>query len=234
MHPVDIYYARKESLEIKAQAWLTMAQLRELLARIRNRIQDHLSRVEKQLLLDEAITTIFDDNRRYIELRLQHVAPEAVDQLVAAYRRRAENDPEARSHALTSCRRAIKTVADTLYPATNIDAIGADGTARRMSDNRYLSRLLQCVFEAGVERSATRELLEAQVSDLSARLEAINDLASKGVHATVSDFEVNQCVIQTYLASATCFVWSTVRTLRYLRVAGSTEAAVPILASPSH
>jgi hypothetical protein len=69
-----------------------------------------------------------------------------------------------------------------------------------MSDDRYLSRLLQAVFEVGVERSASRELLKAQVDGLSARLEAINDLASKGVHAAVSEFEVNQCVIQTYLA----------------------------------
>lgn len=199
MHPVDVYHERQQTLDIVAQSWLTSAQLREILARIRNRVHDYLSRVESQLLLDEAVSDIFEENRRYIDLRLQHVAPIAVEQLLAAYRRRTERDAEARSHALTSCRRALKTLADALLPPSGQKLIGADGVERAMTDDKYLSRLLQAVFLAGKGKTASAELLKAQVEELGTRLEAINSLASKGVHADVSEFEVNQCVIQTYL-----------------------------------
>lgn len=198
MHPLDLYYARKESLEIKSQAWASAAQLRELLARIRNRVHDYLSRVENQLLLDEAVSDIFEQNRKYIDLRLEHVAPKAVGQLLAAYRRSAESSTEARSQALTSCRRALKTVADALYPATGATAVGGDGRERVMSDDRFLSRLMQFVYERGRGHSAA-ELLAAQIGEVGGKLEALNDLASKGVHARVSEFEMKQCVIQTYL-----------------------------------
>jgi hypothetical protein len=47
--------------------------------------------------------------------------------------------------------------------------------------------------------SASRDLLASQVKSLGQRLDALNSLASKGVHASVSEVEVDHCVIQTYL-----------------------------------
>jgi len=45
----------------------------------------------------------------------------------------------------------------------------------------------------------SRGLLLALANDLGERIAQIDAMASKGVHAEVSSFEVNQCVIQTYL-----------------------------------
>jgi hypothetical protein len=42
-------------------------------------------------------------------------------------------------------------------------------------------------------------LLQASVQDLGNRLDRLYDLVNKGVHADISKFEVNQCVIQTYI-----------------------------------
>jgi hypothetical protein len=38
--------------------------------------------------------------------------------------------------------------------------------------------------------------------DVGARLSALNDLASKGVHVDVTTYEVDTCVVQTYLVVA--------------------------------
>lgn len=42
----------------------------------------------------------------------------------------------------------------------------------------------------------------ADRQDVDARLKALNELASKGVHADVTTYEVDTCVVQTYLLVA--------------------------------
>jgi hypothetical protein len=179
------------------------AQVKQILARIRGRIHDYLSRVEQELVVGGMVSSIFEEQRIYVDQRLRDVAPEAFDQLAAAYRRHAEDDVEARSQALTSCRRALKSVSDAVYPAHATPVIGADGKERVLTDQMFVSRLLQYAFERR-KGSATvdADVLRAEIAHLADRLEALKDLSSKGVHANVSTFEVNQAVIQTYLAIA--------------------------------
>jgi hypothetical protein len=40
--------------------------------------------------------------------------------------------------------------------------------------------------------------METSVEELGKRVDRLNALASKGVHAEVTEFEVNLCVLQTY------------------------------------
>jgi hypothetical protein len=177
---------------------LRQNQLQEVLARIRARIHEFLTQTEVQLLAGAAVSGVFEDTRRYVDVRLQEIAPDVAAQLLAAYRRRDEGGPESGSHALTSCRRALKTLADVVYPPRSEPVIGADGTSHDVSEERYLNRLLQYVTQAD-QRHVDAELLRAQVENLGMRLAAVRDLAAKGVHAEVTAYEVDQCVIQTYL-----------------------------------
>jgi hypothetical protein len=91
----------------------------------------------------------------------------------------------------------LKTLADVLYPASNAVVHGLDGRIRKMTDDKFVSRLCQYVSDQG--GSSSTRLLLAQVRSLAERLDAINSLSSKGVHGEVSSAEVDQCVIQTYL-----------------------------------
>jgi hypothetical protein len=100
---------------------------------------------------------------------------------------------------LTSCRRVLKTLADLLYPADNTMVEGIDGRSRKMTDDKSISRLVQFATSKATG-SASRDVVIAQVKALGERLDALNDLSSKGVHAQVSAAEVDQCLIQTYLA----------------------------------
>jgi hypothetical protein len=43
---------------------------------------------------------------------------------------------------------------------------------------------------------------QATLEHLGARLHALNELASKGVHGEVEAYEVDTCVVQTYLVIA--------------------------------
>jgi hypothetical protein len=109
-----------------------------------------------------------------------------------------ENDPESWAQALASCRRLLKSLADVLYPSKPTPVIGSDGKERILTDDKYISRLWQYVFEQ-TKHSTSGELLISQVQDLGNRIERLYDLTCKGVHGEINEFEVNQCVIQSYI-----------------------------------
>jgi hypothetical protein len=182
----------------RAELLTRINQFRQVLARVRNRIQEYLSRVEREVIVGTMVSSIFEEQRAYVDARLREIAPSAFDQLAAAYKRRSEGFAESRAQALTSTRRALKSVADALYPPRPEPVVGADGVERTMTDGRYISRLLQYAYERTKGQTAG-VLLGAQIEDLASKLEALNDLDSKGVHASVTAFETNQAIIQTYL-----------------------------------
>jgi hypothetical protein len=198
LHPVDLYHEAKGLRDLRMQTRIMARDLEWVLEKIRAHVGTYLSESESQLLVGRAASDIFEENRRYVDRRLGVVSDKALTQLVAAYERRADSDPESGSHAVTSCRRVLKSLADALYPATNEEIEGVDGQFRKMTEDRFIARLMQFAGER-VSGTGSRSLLRARLSDLAARLDALNEVSSKGVHDDVTSFEVNQCVIQTYL-----------------------------------
>lgn len=189
-----------ELVRASPESFGTLLGFREVLARIRNLLVEYLSRAESQLAFRERISDVFETHRAYVDSRLAAAAPAAEEQLAAAYSRRAANDAEARSHALTSCRRALKSLADALYPASVEPVVGLDGKDHEVTDDKFMNRLIQ--FASNRSRSlgaAERAVLLAQIPHLGQMLDGLNELASKGVHGSTTDAEVDHCIIQTYL-----------------------------------
>ena len=200
LHPVDLHQRSEDLLPLTAKLRATLMEARSVLARQRGAIADYLADTERQIVFGQVNSDVFERNRAYVDERLTEIAPQVLEQFEAAYRRHAEGDAEARSHALTSCRRVLKTLADVLYPATDETVEGIDGVERKMTDDKFITRLCQFATEK-TEGSASREMLVSQIRALGERLDALNRLTSKGVHADVSPAEVDQCIIQTYLAA---------------------------------
>lgn len=198
MHPFDTAYYDDQNFRLRMNAQVWISHYKSILERIRNRVYDFLSQTEKQILYGQLYSDAFEQNRQYVELRLGQLCPEALSKFVAAFRRSKENDPESWAQALTSCRRLLKDLADTFYPATNESVVGADGKTRVMANEEYKNRLWQFVYEQ-LGHSTSSDLLLESVQDLGNRIDRLYDLTSKGVHADVSDFEVNQCLIQAYI-----------------------------------
>ena len=198
MHPFDTTNIDNQNFYLRMSAQHQINHYRSILERIKNRVYDFLSQTEKQIIFGQIHSNIFEQNRQYVERRLGQLCPEALLKFVAAYRRSQENDPESRAHALTSCRRLIKDLADKLYPPTEESVEGADGETRILNDDKFKNRLWQYVYEQ-IGRSTSGELLLANVQDLGNRIDRLYKLTNKGVHAEVSVFEVNQCLIQTYI-----------------------------------
>jgi len=197
MHPVDLYFRSKENTGYTVMLNTSLGEARAVLARQRDRIGDYLSRVETETHFGRIHSDVFERNRLYVEERLRVLAPQVLEQFQAAYDRHAEGDVEARSQALVSCRRVLKTLADSLYPATGEEVEGIDGARRAMTDDKYVVRLCQYAAESSAG-SASRDIIVDEVKALGKRLSDLISLTSKGVHHEVSESEVDQSLMQTY------------------------------------
>lgn len=113
----------------------------EVLERIRFRVYSYLCQCERVLGFATGASSVFDRYRARVDAHLEKLAPEVLEQLTAAYRRTKEGDAEALSHALTSCRRMLKSVADIVFPAQDKPFIGRDGKERAVGPDQYLARL---------------------------------------------------------------------------------------------
>jgi hypothetical protein len=169
------------------------------LNKIGQQVHDILVTAERNLWYGAIQSDIFARTRQYVDVRLSQLAPQALQQFVSVYRRMSEGDTEARSQAVTSCRRILKTVADALYPPRDETIPGPKGQPIALNDANYRARLRKYVLD-NAKHETSRDLLVAQLNDLGERIARLDNLASKGVHADISTAEVDQCVIQTYLA----------------------------------
>jgi hypothetical protein len=198
LHSLDAGMLIKRQEKSQADAAPLLSSLRNILARVRQYTHDYLVETESELDAGREESSFFDQAYTRINKLLNVKAPEAAQQFVAAQDRLVAGDSEAISHALTSCRRMIKSLADALYPATDEEKVGLDDIPRKMSDDAYKNRLLQYVQE-NVGKHKSGAVLQAAIGDLGKRLSALDSLASKGVHAQPSIAEAHTCVLQTYL-----------------------------------
>jgi hypothetical protein len=201
LSPGDTYFAAERARETRANLITPLQARRGILEKIRQAVHDYLVSVETDLFAGKSSSDIFQRAQVYINEALRRYAPEALDMFVAAQERLSSGTSEDYAHALTSCRRIMKELADALYPPSDEEVEGIDGAMRAMTDERYKNRLTEYV-RAKVEEKRQRQTVVQIVSDLYSRLDALDGLASKGVHAKVTEAEADTCVVWTYMLAA--------------------------------
>ncbi|MBB5854034.1 hypothetical protein ACFQ05_12055 [Amycolatopsis umgeniensis] len=194
---IDTYYVAKEMDASKAKMIPGIQQQEQVLERVKTAIHTFLVATEAELDEGQQESPLFSRAQEYINTALAKYAPNALEKFVAAQDRLYSGKPEDLAHALTSCRRMIKALADALYPPTDETVTGDDGVERKMSDDAYRNRLLQYVRE-----QLGKHVLQKTLDSLGARLKSLDSLASKGVHDNVSAAEAETCIVWTYLLAA--------------------------------
>lgn len=184
--------------KLRINLCFVLAQFEMVLSRISEAVFQYLSSVECEVLRGQNNSDLFDRNRRLVESFLADAAPSALEAIKAAETRILEGSAEACSHALTSCRRVLKGVADFLYPASDSPVVGSDGKERVLGNDKYVSRLIQYVNDH-VSSGSSRRLLRSQIDHFCGRIEQVYEVCSKGVHTSVDQVEAYQGLLQTYI-----------------------------------
>lgn len=182
----------------------TRRTMTEHLERARHHAFTLLCRWERQLtfatIQDDALAVV----RRRVDGLLGTSAPDALETFNVAFRRlrdagEAESTVaagELLSQAVTSCRRILKVVVDTVQPATPERPASAGGHS--LKDDAYKNRLVEFLRRSAASSSFRTALVDDGES-LFERFAAVDDMASKGVHARVATDEAEFCALHTYL-----------------------------------
>jgi hypothetical protein len=102
----------------------------EIIERTTHRVFTYLCTVERELSYIGVNADIFERHRLRVESFLSQISPRVLEQFTAAYRRAREDDAESKTHALTTCRRILESVADVVFPPQAETSRGFNGKAQ--------------------------------------------------------------------------------------------------------
>lgn len=174
------------------------ASTKALFSSLKSAIHNYATDTYLAVELGDVAEDIFDGARNIVDKFVRSHCPKAAEKLVAINERMADCTEESRSAALTSCRRLLMDIADSVFPAQKEEWEDRSGKKRKVGVEQYKNRLLAYLAGLG-ESSGTYTLLETELSHLASRLDIIYEKTCKGVHIDVTHEEARLSVIHTYL-----------------------------------
>lgn len=171
-----------------------VALFSSLKAAVHSYVTDTLIAIE----FGDVAESIFDDLRQDVDTFVRSHSPRSAEKLLAIAERMADGNPEAYAEALTSCRRLLMSVADSVFAPSENDWIDSSGKKRKVGVDNYKNRLLAFI-ESRLASESSRVILENELDHLCSRLDAVYEKACKGVHADVSAEEARLAIIVGYI-----------------------------------
>lgn len=169
----------------------TSQALSAILARVTGLIHDFTSRVYHELQFSDAQAGMFESVRQDVDARLARLGGEALVKIESINERFRVGDTEAVSHAMTTARRLIDSVADSVFPGRSEPyKIGDEPLV--VDESKVLNRILAFLHSKGAT-DGRRARLRRTFSDVYGRV-------SKGIHDDVDIEEARFIFLQTYVA----------------------------------
>jgi len=185
-------------VQLQAEQKKAFAHSQGLFASLKSALHNYATDIYLAIELGDVAQDIFEEAREDVDSFVRAYCPKAAEQLIAINERLREDLSESRSVALTSCRRLLMSVADSLFPAQSEPWKDAKGKLRKVGPDEYKNRLVAYI-ENRISSDSSFSIIATEIEHLAARLDAVYEKASKGVHADVSRDEARLAVIQTYL-----------------------------------
>lgn len=141
---------------------------------------------ESEELVSDQLARIVDE----IMLRVAKIDPRLVRQLHGALKSfDTLNTVDSLAHVSLSCRRLLERLADALFPARHEKVDG-----REVGQAQYRNRLWAYIRE-NIESRTQREILLTTLADVGSRVDSLDTVANKGLHADLSATEVQRLLI---------------------------------------
>lgn len=173
-----------------------LINLQKHLDYIRNKTYGISTRLFNKLKFEGTTQSSFDILRIAVDDKLLDINPEIAEQLMIAFKNSTSSNKEELSQVLTTCRRLLEKLADTLYPATDEVING-----RTFKSNQHINRLWR-FMDINIQSDSNKDLAKAHIDLLGSWLQKSYALTCKGVHSDVSQLETTKTVFHIYLLLA--------------------------------
>lgn len=186
----------------RAQIRLRMGALNTIKSRLKTRCLNYAIQMERQLASQEQDQAFLWSVQNEVNNYCKQHDDDLYAKLQKASALAASADAEDAALVLTEVRRALQAAADHFYPPRSEPVVCSDGKERTLGTDRYLNRLSEHLATS-FPASTARELAVAELALLDSFMRRLNDLASKGVHASVTRAEARQGLVGLYMFLAT-------------------------------
>ena len=185
-------------LKLQQQQKKNYAGSKSLYSSMKAAIHNYATDTYLAVELGDVAEEIFEGARNLVDSFIRSHCPKAAEKVIAINERMSDRNPESLSAALTSCRRLLMDVADSIFPAQEEDWTDRKGRSRKVGVEQYKNRILAFLSDLS-ESEGSYALLESELEHLAARLDIIYEKSCKGVHVDVTLDEAKLSVIHTYL-----------------------------------
>jgi hypothetical protein len=168
----------------------TIRKMAQIRGKIIALIHVFVSTTYYERLFSNVSESVFDQYKKAVDHRLAGRCGDVLRKFPAVYNRLSEDDPEAVSQALATCRRIIDAFADSVFPATGQTA-ELDGNIVTLDQPKVLNRL-NAYINARTTSDSRRKKLRDSLKNLYGR-------TSAGVHSDVSQEEARALLLNVYL-----------------------------------
>ncbi len=200
MHPADKYFVEEKNHKIRMLYLNYEKGYNNILSKIRIRLHSFISEVECEIMSGKVLSSFFDKNKTYVESELCYLSENFELHFEEINKRLEDDNTDSYSQALLLIRIILKHFADCIYPSKTEKILCSDGIERVLTDDKYISRIWQYIYEAIKTQNTSVDLLRTQLTDLGHRIDEIYEGSCKGVHTAVNSFEAYQCIIQLYVS----------------------------------
>jgi hypothetical protein len=174
----------------------SIEQAERVIDRVSTRLYRYASYALLRLRFGSIPESILEATRRQVDRALAEKCPGAIEKFAVAYEELARTSPENWSNACLEARRILRDFADAVYPPRDT-AVNGHG----LGPEDYVNRLWAYASKH-IKSRRTKDLFSAELKDIGGRVDAIYDLSSKGLHATIAKAEADRTVIRAYLLLA--------------------------------
>jgi len=198
MAPFDVAAFTDGYAREKAKIRLHIRSIQTIKSRIKTLCLNYAVQMERQLDAQMKTQSFLEDVQNEVNNFFKSHPESVYYKLHKATQLAMSKDLEDSSLLLTEIRRALKEAADYFYPPVSGKIKCADGKERSMGNDEYLNRL-QDVIATKLGRSTAKDLLNSELDYLAVFMRRLNDMASKGVHASVTLVDSKQGLVGLYL-----------------------------------
>ena len=197
MEPFDAAAFTDRFIREKANIRLRIKALQTIKVRLKTRCLNYAIQIERQLASQRQSQGFLEDVQNEVNNFFKARSDDVFLKLQKSAQLSASADPEDASLLLTEVRRTLKAVADHFYPPVAGKVTCSDGVERTLGEEQYLNRLQEFVG-ARLAQSTAKDLLRAELDYLAVFIRRLNEMASKGVHASATLAESKQGLVGLY------------------------------------
>ncbi|MDD4065504.1 MAG: hypothetical protein PHY11_00725 [Bacilli bacterium] len=171
--------------------------LEDRIAKVTGALYEYVLNTRNALEYENVVTDGINHYKELVDNELVKYCPESLKKFLSTYENLKSQNKEDWANAVHSCRRILKDLADSLFPANSVPA-NVKGKEVIIDDDHYINRLMQFLSNS-IGLDTTKSIVGSTLQNVGERIDAIYESSNKGTHANVTKKEAERYIIYTYL-----------------------------------